>query len=233
MSGRNVIFSPHCDDAFLAMGGYILQSPQDFHVVDIFGTCAWTTTDQNFTSEELTRINQSEERAVAQKAGVGLTIYEYPEALLRNYRKWNAKRLHSSDVALAKNILETIKHHALGASRVYFPLAPGHHVDHVIVHNQMPVLYELLIDSGVEVYLYEDLPYSWYGDVEERISTLKRHYTLKPTLIDISDVYVRKEALLSLYASQLGEDELRKVKEYGASLKKDSYSEVLWQVLKS
>ncbi len=229
---KSVIFSPHCDDAFLAMGGMLIQDPAAYEVVDIFGTCAWTTTEENYTSEELTRMNQAEERSVAHASGVKLSLYEFPEALLRNYRKWNTKRLHVSDRVLASEVLEVMRKHADAAERVFLPMAPGNHVDHVIVHSQLYELYDRLISRGIDVYLYEDLPYSWYGDVDDRIAAIEKRYTLRPITNDITDFYPKKEILLKMYTSQLGEDELRKVREYAASLEPNKYCERVWQVLK-
>jgi len=228
----SVIFSPHCDDAFLAMGGWILAHIEDVHVVDIFATCAWTTDEANFSSEELTVINQTEERKLAKEVGVALSLYEYPEALLRGYKEWNAPQLLADDASLAVEINKTMKEHIKGVKQVYFPLAPGHHVDHVIVHEQMTKLFDEMAGVDIEVYVYEDLPYSWYGGVDERIASLQETFQVVPEVFDITDRYEQKEELLGIYKSQLGVDDLRKVREYSASIMPGKYSERIWKISK-
>ncbi|MFZ3010091.1 MAG: PIG-L family deacetylase [Candidatus Microsaccharimonas sp.] len=231
-TNQKVIFSPHCDDAFLALGGYILNDPTSIHVVDIFATCAWTTSPENFSAEELTRINQAEEKRVAVNAKVSLTLYEYPEALLRNYRKWNAKLVHPEDTAMANEIAQTMRQHISDATHVFFPLAPGHHVDHAIVHAQLHNLFDEMTGNNSKVYVYEDLPYSWYGDVNEQIEKLSRRFNLEPEIIDISESFNEKLALLGQYKSQLATSDIQKVTEYAQSISPVTYSERIWRVTK-
>lgn len=229
---RQVILSPHCDDAFLALGGYILHDPSKVHVIDIFATCAWTTSPENYSSEELTRINQDEERAVAEKAGVHVTLHEYPEALLRNYRKWNAKKIHPSDTVLSGSIVKTIREYLKEGDRVFFPLAPGHHVDHVILHRQLKLLFDELLEKDIEVFAFEDLPYSWYGGAEERLNRLSRTFTLTAQVIDISEYMDEKVSLLKLYSSQLADSDIAKVIDYAKNLSNYTYSERIWNITK-
>lgn len=225
-----VILAPHCDDAFLAMGGWIIQHSSVVKVVDLFATCAWTTSPETFTVKQLTEVNREEEARVAEEAGVALALYDYPEALLRGYRKWNTKRIHSADGSLSKSITDAIRREVGTAKRVFFPLAPGRHVDHVIIHNLLPALLEEFNGQGVEVYVYEDLPYSWYGGVDEQISRLSRRYTIGPEVIDVTDVFASKLNLLAHYKSQLASTDIQKVTEYAQSIVPGRYSERIWRV---
>jgi LmbE family N-acetylglucosaminyl deacetylase len=232
MSRRTqIIFSPHCDDAFLSLGGYITLHHDEVEVVDIFGTCAWTTVDTDETTPNVTEINQAEERAAAQLAQVPVTIYEYPEALMRKYRKWNTKTIHKADAPLSLDIYKTIRSHAIHARRVFFPIAPGHHVDHVLVHNQLHRLFDELAHAGVEVFVYEDLPYAWYDGVSQPIEKLSRKFALEPQVIRLSDeVMEQKMTLLGQYPSQLNQVDINKVREYAQSIEPNQYSERIWHL---
>jgi LmbE family N-acetylglucosaminyl deacetylase len=230
---QHVIIAPHCDDALLALGGIILQQPADFTVVTIFGTCAWTALPERYPLEDVTRLNQLEERQALAEAGCELVLHEYPEALFRGYRKWNTKRPHTDDRVLAKQIKATIQDNITAAQRVYFPLAPGRHIDHVLVADRLHELYDECQVRDIEVYVYEDLPYSWYGGIDEALAELATHYLLTPEIIDISLVMESKLALLRNYKTQLVQDDLDKISDYAGSLQPDkpgTKSERIWHV---
>lgn len=228
---RNVIISPHCDDAFLAIGG-IIERLEDTMILDIFGTCAWSVLDKTVSTEELTIINQNEERKATEFAGVSLKLYEYPEAFLRNYKKWNSKRLHKSDFIIAEGIRNTIAENIIGIKNVYFPMSIGGHVDHLLVYNQTISIFNELSTDSVSYYLYEELPYAWYGGLDDRLNELRKRYNLSPIIVDITNVYAKKEQILNLYKSQISEEDLDKIKQYSLSIKPGVNCERIWKILK-
>lgn len=81
----------------------------------------------------------------------------------------------------------------------YFPLATGHHVDHLSVYEAGA----LLEQSGATVYYYEDFPYALRAaplSLEDRMSELKRSFT--PMLVDITETLTCKVEASSMYSSQ-------------------------------
>lgn len=228
---KHVIISTHCDDAMLSLGGHILLNPNT-EVITVFGTCAWTALDEPMSSSEITRRNQSEDRRCMHEAQAELTIYEFPEALLRGYRKWNAKKLHAKDTYVQAKITTLLKQKIIGAQNIYFPMASGRHVDHVIVSSQINHLYDQLSENGAAIYVYEDLPYSWYGGLEEALDRLRKNFELTPVLLDVSNVMKRKVELLRYYETQLLQSDLDKVTEYAATLIESGFGERIWQVQK-
>lgn len=229
---QHIIISPHCDDALLALGGTILQLPGKVSAITVFGTCAWTSFPETYPLEEITRINQEEDRRALSAAGCDLILYEYPEVLFRGYRKWNTKRLHASDKELVQQVGQTIRKHIVQGSSVYLPLAPGRHVDHALISGQLKSLFKEFSSQNVTFYLYEDLPYSWYGGLEEVLAIAKKDYILTPILRDVTMTFNKKISLLREYKTQLAQADLDKVTEYAQSLVPSGYGERVWQVTK-
>lgn len=190
-----------------------MLSTTDVTVVDIFGTSAWSKNEDLTDPADITRLRQEEERRALARADCALVLHEYPEALLRGYTAWNAP-LHESDEGLSREISETLRADLETATHVYFPLAVGDHVDHLIVAQQAETLLPELHARDVKVYLYEDLPYARYGGVEEALERAREVFSLEPFEIDISDVIDKKICILGEYSSQLGDADLVKVREF-------------------
>lgn len=230
---EHLIISPHCDDAMLSLGGHILSSNKtSVKVVTLFGTCAWTALPGKYSTKQITHMNQIEEDRCLSAAGVSRSLYELPEALMRGYRKWNTKRLHADDQLLATKITKILQEETRYVRNVYFPLAPGGHVDHILVRNQIDALYTALELANINIYAYEDLPYSWYGGLDESHADLRKKYNLTPYIKDISVHIDQKINLLKMYESQLVDTDLSKVKDYAKSLISSGYGERVWHIQK-
>ncbi len=226
---NDIIFSPHCDDALLALGGHILYRGEA-EIVTIFGTCAWTRLRNKLSVEQISLINQQEETAALKEANCISYCYNLPEVLMRNYLKWNTKYIHKSDDSVLNINISLIKKHVKQNSSLYFPLAVGSHVDHVLLRNAAFKLYNFFLENNCRVYLYEDLPYSWYEDPSLTTTKLNLKFNLKPEVLDISINVNRKLKLLDYYKSQLGPSELSKVKGYASRISQGKYSERVWRI---
>lgn len=214
----------------LAMGGSLLTFVGIKKVVTVFGTCAWTARPEQFDLEQLTQINQQEDYRAVAAAGCTLELYDYPEALLRGYRKWNPKRRHTSDTTLMNTIGTMLVTHVENAQHIYFPIAPGPHVDHKLLCDLLPLMMHRFADSNKVFYAYEDLPYSWYGGLDERLMSLRKKFKLTPTTRDISAVIDQKVSILAGYKTQLAQSDIDKVREYAASLVAGGYGERVWRL---
>lgn len=224
------ILSPHCDDAMLALGGHILLNPNKFKIINIFATTAWTALNRPLTAVEITQLNQAEERLVARMARSELRLIKTPEALMRGYKQWDEANIKSSDKLLMSNLWDKISKNLHNYSRVYCPLAPGRHVDHLLLRQAVTNHISDLLDAGVEVYFFEDLPYSWYGGVEEELEELRSWLQLTPQDCDISSVLDDKIKLLSQYRSQLTQSDLDKVRQYASMLVDEGMVERVWRL---
>ncbi len=218
-----LIVSPHLDDAALSLGGMMLRNPRT-RVLDLFNT-AWSEDDGlNKRSVELiTRSNLNEEKKVMRLLKATFSYQALPEALVRDpLMKWydpiDLERDHKTQIRAAF----AIAHAGLQAKKVFFPLAVGEHVDHVLVYNLIEPFMKQAMASGVSIKLYEDLPYSTYIDNENnyqrRMLRVSQEFDLTPELIDITSELDKKISILSLYKSQLSHEHLERVRTYALRL---------------
>lgn len=223
------VLAPHCDDALLALGGFILLH-KNVHVIDVFATTAWTTLPGTMTVQEITAMNQEEEKRALYEAGASFDLVETPEALMRGYTQWNDPDLKASDYKLAEELWLDLAAQIRRYEKIYFPIAPGGHVDHRIVRQIVLDHAAELLSSGRELYCFEDLPYSWYGDLDKALAFVGASFTLTPDEYTIGSVFERKLALLAGYRSQLAESDLSKVREYALRIGHGQAKERVWQI---
>lgn len=223
------IVAPHCDDAMLSVGGYILQN-KGTHVIDLFATTAWTTLDIDMSVEEITSMNQTEERWAMTESAATLELIETPEALMRGYKQWNEPVLKKTDYDLVEELWSKINVRLATYDQVFFPIAPGDHVDHRIVRQVILDHADEIMDKDVALYCYEDLPYSWYGGLEEALTFIRKKYRLMSEVIDISSVFEQKLSVLAKYRSQLSESDIQKVRDYALDVGNGSAIERIWRV---
>lgn len=229
LNNKNIIISAHCDDALLSLGGYILSSKRVF-IVDIFGTCAWMKGSKHEDYNEITIINQREEKKAIKKSGAKLIIYELPEALLRGYDCWNQKQILESDKIISAAIKKIIEKLIGKNNNIFFPMGIGNHVDHVLINNQLKGIYDSLKLKNNKMFFYEDIPYAWYEGVGKKLKSLKKEWILEPNLIDLSANLDKKISLIKLYKSQIDETDCQKVVEYSRSIKKKRVLERIWEI---
>ncbi len=218
-----LIVSPHLDDAALSLGGMMLHKPRT-RVLNLFNT-AWSEDGElnKQSAEAITRSNLNEEKRVMRRLRATFSYEALPEALVRDpLMKWcdpiNLERDHKTQIRAAF----AIAHAGLQEKEIFFPLAVGEHVDHVLVHNLIVPFMMQTMSSGASIKLYEDLPYSTYNDDENnykrRMSRVGREFNLTPELIDITSVLDKKISILSLYKSQLNHEHLERVRTYALGL---------------
>ena len=224
---RKVIISPHCDDALLSLGGSICRwQSTEIEVITVFGTCAWAV-GGDMSAAEITRLNRQEELKALQKAGSKCVLLDFDEVLLRGYEKWNSEP-NMNDQNLREDVEKTLRNLVKPNSEVYVPLAVGGHTDHVICKDAAIQNIELWFENNCEVYFYEDLPYSWYDDPS--LTAKKLGYKSKQIFTDITEFMSCKIYLIKIYKTQIGVEEVRKVREYARRVNGGRESERVWQV---
>lgn len=230
---KRLIISPHCDDAALSLGGLILKKG-DFEILDVFSICAWSVLPQLTEAGEITRINNNEERLVGSKMSYKLQLMGLPEALLRGYPSWNSQLDREKDRKIMKIVVEIIVNKVERYTEVYFPLGVGRHVDHLLVFEAMLRVKRRNLRGGINYYLFEDMPYAIYYNVETRVKEIQKYCDVNPSLVDISSEIRQKVSLLSTYKSQLTQQDIKSVKDYSRKLvPNNSYHERIWFIRKT
>lgn len=222
---QNLILSPHLDDALLSMGGSILLLKKKFNVSTFFNT-AWTTLSKKMSVQEITKLNLKEEITVMNALKCQFDFLNYPEALLRGYKQWNDPLDLKNEKNLISEIKKSITKKIVSSNAIYIPAAIGQHVDHLLVFSIFcDLCYKL------DVYIYEDLPYAYYGDTDNRLKIIQRNFKTTEILIDITDVISMKKKYLSEYKTQLSKDDIENVLNYAKTIKSDGrFYERIWKL---
>jgi LmbE family N-acetylglucosaminyl deacetylase len=155
-----LIISPHLDDAFYSLGGYLLKSrPAKRKIIDIFTTSGFAPRFKRYGLDinQTSLVRRWEELKNASIVDAIVEFLNFLDAPLRGYAspfdppKWKEEA----------EMIETIKSRLCqiieGAKIIFFPLGIGKHVDHVILFR---LGLEFLLESHSNIRFYEDLPYA-------------------------------------------------------------------------
>ena len=145
MKYKNVIISPHIDDAFFSLGGLLLKDRRERQlVVDIFSISSFHKL--KLSREKVTQIRKEEELSNAKRLGIDVDFLPF----LDGRNDYDLPRLTAS-------ISQAIGKHVREGDRIFFPLAISEHMDHVVA--SLAGL-QLAAEGRKRVYFYEDLPYA-------------------------------------------------------------------------
>ncbi|HII16252.1 MAG TPA: hypothetical protein HA362_08170 [Nanoarchaeota archaeon] len=209
MDKRIIIFSPHCDDAVLSLGGAILNNylRKNIFVHTIFSVSNYTIIEQcTGHTGKITKLRNEEERRVMRLMGIRYKLWHYPEPSLRKGYKetkdiFNPKSNPEAN-PLFGELYNAIENVCLQNEKAYlfFPLGLGNHIDHLIIKE---IGIKLLAKYHLKIYFYEDQPYAGGEDIKSIEETIGKHY---PYLIRFTfkfDNILDKIHILKNYKSQL------------------------------
>lgn len=198
-----IIFSPHCDDAVLSLGGAIyngMLGHGSIIIKNVFTISNYTIMGLG-NPELVSQIRHKEETKVMQTLGVNYELWGYHEPLLRlNYA--SADDIFTSDPLVDPiygEIYRRVSKECSVDTIYYFPLGIGGHVDHLILHE-----IGLSLKNKAKVYFYEDQPYSGQYDIdsiERRVKGMKKKVFKFQNVLD-------KMTLLKNYRSQFDAEDI-------------------------
>ena len=232
----NLIFAPHMDDAAISLGGALINGllGTPTHVVCIFAS-GWSCLPELINSHDINLMNKKEDETVRAQMRCSCEYWEYPEAYLRGYPHWYSPFNPVNDQEIYDILLNRISNLLYSGTyqNVFFPMAIERHPDHELVYR---VLRHLLLEKGCpkscRVFLYEDLPYSYYVDMDKWLSDISCDYEIYPFLQDISNSVTQKKCLLMLYKTQLEQHDIDVTINYAESFEKGKAIERFWQIKK-
>ncbi|PUZ30539.1 N-acetylglucosaminyl deacetylase, LmbE family [Chitinophaga costaii] len=155
-----LVISPHLDDAVLSCGAQIASWTADGHTV--FVATVFNMAAESHAQHYAQRIHDNE-TAIA-LLGAKAIYLNFMDAPFRNpaFHNFSTILLHDQLPATALEVTTTLGPilqmvvHSVVADAVYFPLAIGGHVDHLIVYACSKQYWK----TNTPVYYYEDLPYA-------------------------------------------------------------------------
>lgn len=179
-----VIYSPHFDDAFLSLGGYLGLSKyfrKNVVIVIVFGLSNYQSKKVSpIVNEDIILISQKrkmEEMQNINYLSCELKVFNNISALSRGYKieRNNTTpfptELLEFDKSTVTSVRKTLYEYAKSQSNEslhLFPLAIGKHIDHVITNQAGWDLYR----TETNVAFYEDLPYAANYSIDKQIVNL-------------------------------------------------------------
>ena len=225
---KSLIISPHMDDAFLCLGGYILSrfQKEQIEVIDVFSFDPWTI-DEKGDKKKRILIRKAEERSNSKIVNIPVHFWDYPAAWKeRGYSCWDDKINFKKDCELIKEIELKIKMILINKNiqRLYFPLGIGGHIDHKILYSIGLQLNS--IHCKTKIFFYEDLPYALNQNFwcKADIFSLKN---IKSKEFNISKYLNKKRRILETYCSQLTLKEIELVIDFNKNPQKFVPSSIL------
>lgn len=221
------IFSPHIDDAFLSLGGSILNwIERDFEikVYNIFTISRWTTPDCLLGIESHlgvlagTILRKEEEQMVASVVGFTPEFWNFLDLPLRENSSIEESEKLKEDLFLKISGLLNY------SDQFFFPVGVGH-LDHVLIND---IAFRHYAKFG-NIYCYEDMPYFSWKDFSFQENFEKIRKSAVPVFEKIS--YSKKAHVLRSYGSQVTNDWLRTMKVYANNLRGYDEYERYWRLL--
>ncbi|MDG6900508.1 MAG: PIG-L family deacetylase [Nitrososphaerota archaeon] len=230
-----VIVSPHVDDAFLSLGG--LLSKKQFGtalVLNLFSQSKYAKPRYGDSVKEIGKERRREELINAAAVGCAVEFSGLPEAGLRGYqigadgKIWGdnpSRRDIEVAIEAERRILDRIR----DAKDVFFPLAIGRHVDHMIV-SKIGIETATRKNSGLNFHFYEDMPYAIHspsraGYLDIGLSGHQMH----PKMLRFNPV--TKFRLCSNYISQFNQYDALRIVLYGKQMRVlGGFNERIWSV---
>ena len=248
---KELIISPHLDDAILSLGGTISVRHSMGATVTI---CNVFTGDlqmigKNETgTDPLPRLRQQpplpryqEESLLAHEYGLDFKYLGYPDGRSRGYDKREILRGKIKDeehmISRIKDDLR--KEIKRNRARIYFPFGIGGHVDHVILHQIARSLHE---EGFAEIYLYEDMPYALIDTQDLLVKVRNMRKYVRPRYITIGNHIDQKMNMMEYYQSQMPmlksfcPGMIRKMQDYARRMsgqrKRHGFHERVWKMHK-
>lgn len=217
--GNVLIISTHFDDAPLSLGGVInrIELFQNLHVLTVFTRSSYTIlTNIPNSVDYISTLRNLEMENYCHELNIKLHTLGFCDT---TQRKYPSLEIYKETIATFLNtvnpekddIFDNVKLELdskikkIKYDSIFFPLAIGNHLDHLIVHR----IAKSLSMENKRVYFYEDLPYA--ADYEmEYIEWIANKRLDSPHFInvDITGEIKSKIMQLEIFESQLTQRDL-------------------------
>jgi len=226
-----LILSPHMDDAFLSLGGFVsrLSMLHDFEILNIFSYDPWVLDDFKTTNKlENINIRKKEEMLNASIAGIKTNFLDLPAGWKeRGYSKWQTNVDRKIDKKILIEVFNYLEKLVAFFDLIFSPLGIGGHVDHKLIRG---IACKLTLSK---IFYYEDLPYAVEKDFFRYVDNFRKKQCLLNHVFFLNNKEIKKkEVFVRNYKSQLTKEEMELVMRYTRGeidhkISKTS-SEIIW-----
>jgi len=222
------ILSPHIDDAFLSIGGSILNWRSKgikVKVYNIFSISDWTSPNSisglNYLLDvrENTDLRKNEEKEVGELTDFKYEFWNFLDFPLREGFS------QTENENMEDEILNKLQQCLNFDDVFFFPLGVGH-VDHVLIHE----ISVKFIDKGYNISYFEDMPHLSWGNLEYKSFYDSQTKTKFPVCEKIN--FTRKADIAKRYKSQVTGEWINSIKTYAYNQLDNEYYERYWNLKK-
>lgn len=162
----SIVISPHIDDAFLSLGGYLTNFSVNRNqlrrialVVNVFSISNWAPLRRPviFGTKQISQLRRKEELLNSQLARIPVEFLDFLDAPLRGYASPFERPAWSKEEELIEGLRTRLASVIRRTKICFFPLGIGMHVDHLFVAK---VGVDLVRSGARNIAFYEDLPYA-------------------------------------------------------------------------
>lgn len=221
------IISPHIDDAFLSLGGMIVEWSKLREPIDIsyvFSVSNWTSPNAvsmlayPTDKQKVTAIRKSEEMDVNNLVPCTYRFLDFPDAAVR------AREGTVTDEDLLPQIRKKLETIIDPEAQCFFPLGLGH-PDHLMIRD---IGMNLLLDH-YNIWFYEDMPYMAYQELlPDVMYNMIAGLGLTPVITPIN--FHRKLDVLKCYRSQLSAAWLQAITNFSYGVSDNNFYERCWHL---
>lgn len=204
-----IIISPHADDTAFSIGGLLCSNffEKPAIMVTVFTRSNYAPFVKSEDVEKISNIRCLEDISFADRTGIKLHRFNFPEAPLRGkvskadiFRNVEPESdplfwdVYSALAYLIKSYPEAL---------VVSPIGIMNHIDHLIVAE---VCSRICEENNFKIMYYEDLPYAGLFALKEIENMVKAlNPKLQPIKIDVTNSFYNKLLNIKIYKSQIQE----------------------------
>lgn len=178
----------------------------------------------------VTKVRKAEELGNCKQVGAQVEFLPFQDSELRDHpRTFDESQDGSLEADLVRKIKGELKPRLSDSERVFFPLAIGRHVDHILVNR---IGLELAVEEHIlgDMYFYEDQPYSARKPREYGLMNLSLDEArFEQILLPFS--WRKKWNLCISYDSQFSHKAFRRILRYSKRVRLfGTFYERIWKV---
>jgi len=224
--GRLLVICPHFDDACFSIGGFLLKKPfESVTILTIFSKSQHAPNYRLFyplmitnnhlhldllnktLKEVISKVRKKEDSKFCRQIGAIQSVLPFEDSSLRGCPAYNPifSRTEIDSDPISGPVFKAIEKWVFSGAfdSILCPMGIGNQVDHLIVLSAIEKLFEIKPSPQVNLFFYEDLPYSdWYE--LDLISSLacERIFSDSQLFIEITNEILLKQSLMDIYFSQ-------------------------------
>jgi LmbE family N-acetylglucosaminyl deacetylase len=228
-----VLLSPHLDDVAYSCGGLVDKELPNSSavVVTVFSRSAYVSSPPLYSTADITRIRQREDRSYCSARGLRQCLVQCADSSLSGYSDETEILDMRADDHRGRTVSRRLNRltRLLRPELIIGPAGLGNHVDHVLVSDWL--LRTEVVPPSRRLF-YEDIPYVASIGTEQIEEQMERRGFSAYKLVDITDFLAQKLDGMATYVSQIDAESTELMKSHAGRIhgRRDHFAERFWSM---